>query len=568
MGSRSTSRSSPASPRRSSAALGDDVRSGSFAVEGAGDYSCQAVGADSYAEGSPAWRARSGIRAHRSSGRSTGFCHARRDHRAARGVLGYALWEQENTARRGAVPTVGRRGRHPRPGGADPAASLTYAVAALRMARRGALAQQLNAIESLASVDDHLPRQDRNPDRRGDSRSRASSRAGRRRGRARPCARSLCGERRIAERTARRRSPGATTVRPLRRSPRKSLLLAPALECRTARFALLCPRRAGALPARRSRHDRQLGAGPRATRRRACRELFATDRGRPGFESRPEASRVTCDPWVRSRSGATSSGRPRDRRVLPESGCAAEGDLWRPPTTVAAVAADAGIPSAGPPLDGRDLPEDPDALRRAALEATVIGRISPEGKQRVVEALTEAGCYVAMVGDGVNDVPALKTARLAIAQGTGSQMAKSVADIVLVRGDFAAVPHLVDEGRKILRNLQRVSKLFVTKSAFAAFLIVTIGITPHRLPAAAATSDARRDADDRHPCVLPRARAELGTLALTAIPARGRHLRDSRRTAAGLGVARATCSRSTCSTCRSSRRGPWRRPCSCPSGSI
>ena len=128
------------------------------------------------------------------------------------------------------------------------------------------------------------------------------------------------------------------------------------------------------------------------------------------------------------------------------------------------------------------LPEDPAALRRAALESTVIGRISPEGKQRVVEALTEAGHYVAMVGDGVNDVPALKKARLAIAQGTGSQMAKSVADIVLVRGDFAAVPPMVAEGRKVLRNLQRVTKLFVTKSAFAAFLILTIGITEQEYP--------------------------------------------------------------------------------------
>ncbi len=112
----------------------------------------------------------------------------------------------------------------------------------------------------------------------------------------------------------------------------------------------------------------------------------------------------------------------------------------------------------------------------------MVGRITPEGKRRFVEALRDAGRYVAMIGDGVNDVPALKAARLAIAQGTGSQMTRSIADLVLVRGDFAAVPAMVGEGRKVLRNLQRVAKLFVTKSAFAAVLILSIGLTPTAYP--------------------------------------------------------------------------------------
>jgi cation-transporting ATPase E len=86
------------------------------------------------------------------------------------------------------------------------------------------------------------------------------------------------------------------------------------------------------------------------------------------------------------------------------------------------------------------------------------------------------------VGDGVNDVPALKAARLAIAQGSGAQMARSVADLVLVRGDFAAVPLMVGEGRKVFRNLQRVTKLFVAKSVFAAVLILSVGLTPLAYP--------------------------------------------------------------------------------------
>jgi magnesium-transporting ATPase (P-type) len=112
----------------------------------------------------------------------------------------------------------------------------------------------------------------------------------------------------------------------------------------------------------------------------------------------------------------------------------------------------------------------------------VIGRISPEDKKRVVEALAADGRYVAMIGDGVNDVPALKAARLAIAQGNGSQMARAVSDLVLVRGDFSSVPALVAEGRKVLRNLQRVAKLFVAKSAFATFLVLSIGLTPQAYP--------------------------------------------------------------------------------------
>jgi cation-transporting ATPase E len=149
---------------------------------------------------------------------------------------------------------------------------------------------------------------------------------------------------------------------------------------------------------------------------------------------------------------------------------------------VAAIAADAGIPMTGPPIDGRELPENDAELRRLVREATVVGRISPDGKKRFVEALAANGSYVAMVGDGVNDVPALKAARLAIAQGSGSQMARGIADIVLVKGGFASIPPMIREGRKVLRNLQRVAKLFVVKSVLAAFLILTLGLSSESYP--------------------------------------------------------------------------------------
>jgi cation-transporting ATPase E len=152
------------------------------------------------------------------------------------------------------------------------------------------------------------------------------------------------------------------------------------------------------------------------------------------------------------------------------------------PPTVGAIARDAGVPGAAPALDGEALPSDSAELREAVLAAPAVGRISPEGKRAVVDALTAAGRYVAMVGDGVNDVPALKQARLAIAQGSGAQMARSVADLVLVRDDFAVVPGMVAEGRQILRNIQRVAQLFVTKSVFAAVLVLAVAIPTATFP--------------------------------------------------------------------------------------
>jgi magnesium-transporting ATPase (P-type) len=152
------------------------------------------------------------------------------------------------------------------------------------------------------------------------------------------------------------------------------------------------------------------------------------------------------------------------------------------PATVGAIARDAGVPGSASALDGESLPSDPEALRTALAAVPAVGRITPDGKRAVVDALADAGRYVAMVGDGVNDVPALKEARLAIAQGSGTQMARSVSDLVLVENDFGVVPGMVAEGRQILRNIQRVAQLFVTKSVFVAVAVLAIALPTATFP--------------------------------------------------------------------------------------
>ena len=150
--------------------------------------------------------------------------------------------------------------------------------------------------------------------------------------------------------------------------------------------------------------------------------------------------------------------------------------------TVRAVARAAGVPGAERAIDGAHLPGDDAALAEAALAHVVFARVSPEQKRRLVRALAREGKYVAMVGDGVNDVLALKEARLAIAMGNGSQMAKGVADLVLLSNSFATVPRAIEEGRRIIRNTHRVARLFVTKSVYSAVLLTTVGLLPIAYP--------------------------------------------------------------------------------------
>ncbi len=145
------------------------------------------------------------------------------------------------------------------------------------------------------------------------------------------------------------------------------------------------------------------------------------------------------------------------------------------PHTVGAVAAPAGLPGAGAPVDARYLPDDPDALGRLVEERSVFGRVGPRQKQAMVTALQARGHTVAMTGDGVNDVLALKLADIGIAMGSGAAATKAVAELVLIDGKFATLPAVVAEGRRVTANIERVANLFLTKSVWATLLAVAAG---------------------------------------------------------------------------------------------
>ncbi len=456
-------------------AAGDEVQSGAFVVEGAGAYRVTAVGDDSFAA--------------RVTGEARAFRHPRSPLERAINRLLYVLvglvialgtllvysLHHRMVGVHTAVATATAGVATMIPEGLVLLVSLTYAAAAVRMSRRGVLAQQLNAIESLASVD------------------------------------TICVDK-----------TGTLTEATLRVV---EVIPAPGTDEGTltqelATLAASASARNITLQAIADAHPDEaqpvISEVPFSSRRRWSAVQVAGGTfylGAPGRVPVGELDSVATDRQGQGRrvlALARGEGRlPDEPNELPPAGLKPVGlvvlaEELRPniadtiaflnrqnieikvlsgdaPETVAAIARDVGIPVHGV-TEGQAIPDDAAARRDFAARATVVGRISPEGKQAIVQALHDEGRYVAMIGDGVNDVPALKSARLAIAQGNGTQMARSVSDLVLISGDFGSVPPLVAEGRRALRNLQRVTKLYVTKSAFAAFLILTIGISSESYP--------------------------------------------------------------------------------------
>ncbi|HEX5506401.1 MAG TPA: HAD-IC family P-type ATPase [Thermomicrobiales bacterium] len=193
---------------------------------------------------------------------------------------------------------------------------------------------------------------------------------------------------------------------------------------------------------------------------------------------------------------ADAAGRPRLPGPLVPLGLAAFGDELRPeaaatlrgfvragvrlklisgdhPRTVAALARQAGFPGADAAVAGGDLDAlDDDGLARVAEETAVFGRVTPRQKARLVRALRRRGHYVAMVGDGVNDVLALKEAQLGVAMQGGSQAARGVADLILLKDSFAALVPALGEGQRIIGGMQDIFRLFLTRIAYETLVIV------------------------------------------------------------------------------------------------
>ena len=141
------------------------------------------------------------------------------------------------------------------------------------------------------------------------------------------------------------------------------------------------------------------------------------------------------------------------------------------PLTVSRVAAQAGICNADRYTDASTL-RDEDAVKKALLENTVFGRVTPEQKRQFVRLLKEAGHTVAMTGDGVNDVLALKDADCSIAMASGSDAAAQASQLVLLESDFSCMPQVVLEGRRVVNNIQRSASLFLVKNIFSFLLSV------------------------------------------------------------------------------------------------
>ncbi|WP_067848739.1 cation-translocating P-type ATPase [Nocardia lijiangensis] len=144
--------------------------------------------------------------------------------------------------------------------------------------------------------------------------------------------------------------------------------------------------------------------------------------------------------------------------------------------SVGAVASSLDLPGGEHAVDARRLPEEREQLADVLEQQTTFGRVRPDQKRAMVGALQSRGHTVAMTGDGVNDVLALKDSDIGVAMGAGSPATRAVAQIVLLDNKFATLPYVVGEGRRVIGNIERVSNLFLTKTVYSVLLAFLVGL--------------------------------------------------------------------------------------------
>ncbi len=464
---------------------GDRVLSGAYCVAGSGAYVVEAVGSESFAEKLAA----------EAKGTRTQLSPLQLDINRilkitiaimvpmAALLISQVFWSDQDVVEQAQrivaalVPLV--------PEGLVLLTSLTFAVAAVRLARLGTLAQQLNAVESLASVDtvcvDKTGTLTENrleltgveaadggdPDAARAALSLLAASAGFRNGTMEAIATALPGD------------AGTVTAEVPFSSARKwSGVTVDGRGTIVLGAPEILERLGVAIPEGLSARI----AAQQAERKRVV--LLAT--GDAALEPVDQEGMGTLPPLTAAGAAVLEEGIRPDAAdtvaFLRHEGVRVKVISGDGVGTVQAVAKACGVEGAEHAVAGPDLPTDPDALADAARENFVFGRITPEQKRELVKALTRSGHYVAMIGDGVNDVLALKEARLAVSMGNGSQMAKGVADLVLLSNAFSTLPRAIEAGRQIIRNTHRVAKLFVTKTVYAALILLMFGLAPIAFP--------------------------------------------------------------------------------------
>ncbi|WP_295010930.1 HAD-IC family P-type ATPase [uncultured Microbacterium sp.] len=211
--------------------------------------------------------------------------------------------------------------------------------------------------------------------------------------------------------------------------------------------------------------------------------LAQTDRPLPdsaaGRETLPEglaaAALVILDQRLRPEApGAISYFAAQDVRIKVISGDNA--------AAVGAIAAEAGVPEGRDAVDARTLNPGSWHFDEQVRDRTAFGRVTPTQKRAMVHSLQRDGRVVAMTGDGVNDVLALKDADVGVAMGSGSPAARAVSRIVLLDNSFATLPHVVAEGRRVIGNIERVATLFLTKTLYSILLALLVAVTAVPFP--------------------------------------------------------------------------------------